>query len=401
MNTNRQSVAVRRTVSGMKLGTVFGIEVRLDASIVIIFMLIVLSLAESLFPSWHPDWSRLLTWSTALLAAVLFFASLLAHELSHSLVAKGQGIDVPRITLFVFGGMAELSAEPKSPRSELMIAIVGPLASLFLGIVFGALAAMLTPAAFAEAVMSNPEEAISHLGPIATICVWLAPVNVALAIFNLVPGFPLDGGRVLRALLWWYSGDQLQATRLAARSGRAVSWLLIAYGFVNLMWGRAVEGIWFMVIGWFLGNAAQMGYQQMMLRRALNGLVVGDLMRSRIEVIDADFSLAEFVEGRLLRSAQALWPVVDNQRLVGVIAHSDVAGSAEADRSRLKVRDAMRPLDSVAVVSPRLSGPDAFERLSGMADEALLVVDDGRPVGLLHGADILRWLSLHQLRLHA
>jgi len=385
----------------MKLGTVFGIEVRLDASIVIIFMLIVLSLAESLFPSWHPDWSRLLTWSTALLAAVLFFASLLAHELSHSLVAKGQGIDVPRITLFVFGGMAELSAEPKSPRSELMIAIVGPLASLFLGIVFGALAAMLTPAAFAEAVMSNPEEAISHLGPIATICVWLAPVNVALAIFNLVPGFPLDGGRVLRALLWWYSGDQLQATRLAARSGRAVSWLLIAYGFVNLMWGRAVEGIWFMVIGWFLGNAAQMGYQQMMLRRALNGLVVGDLMRSRIEVIDADFSLAEFVEGRLLRSAQALWPVVDNQRLVGVIAHSDVAGSAEADRSRLKVRDAMRPLDSVAVVSPRLSGPDAFERLSGMADEALLVVDDGRPVGLLHGADILRWLSLHQLRLHA
>jgi Zn-dependent protease len=260
----------------MKLGTVFGIEVRLDASILIIFFLIVLSLAESLFPSWHPDWGRLLTWTTAFLAAVLFFASLLAHELSHSLVAKRQGIDVPRITLFVFGGMAELSAEPKDPRSEFLIAIVGPLASLALGIVFGLLGAILTPAAFTEAIMANPEEAIKHLGPFATICVWLAPVNVALAVFNLVPGFPLDGGGAEGAALV-VPGDQLHATRL--RLAAVVPFPgADRVRLVNLLWGvrSKASGL---VIGWFLGNAAQMGYQQLILRRALNGLVVGDLMR--------------------------------------------------------------------------------------------------------------------------
>jgi Zn-dependent protease len=391
----------RRGPGGLRLGSVFGIEVRLDASIVLIFALIVVSLAESLFPSWHPDWSRLLNWATATGAAIVFFASLLAHELSHSLMARRRGIEVPRITLFVFGGMAELSAEPKDPRSELYIAIVGPLASLVLGIVFAVLGAMLTPATFAETMMANPERAIAHLGPLATICVWLAPVNVALAVFNLVPGFPLDGGRVLRAIIWWATGDQVVATRRAAQSGRGFSWLLIAYGMVNLFWGHAIEGIWFMVIGWFLGNAAQMGYQQLLLRRALHGLVVGDLMRTRFETIDAGFSLAGFVEERLLRSAQALWPVVEDGRFVGVITHADVAARAEGDRARLRVRDAMRPIDAATVVSPELSGPEAYERLSEMADEPLPVVSRGEVVGLLHGADIFRWLSLHQLRMHA
>jgi hypothetical protein len=297
--------------------------------------------------------------------------------------------------------MAELSAEPKTPRAEFLIAIVGPIASLALGIAFALLAALLTPASFAEDVVADPEGAIAHLGPLATICVWLAPVNVALALFNLVPGFPLDGGRVLRAVLWWLSGDQLTATRRAAQSGRAFSWLLIAFGLVNLLWGRAVEGIWFMVIGWFLGNAAQMGYQQLLLRRALHGLVVGDLMRTRFETIGANFPLAEFVDARLLRSAQGLWPVVEAERLVGAIAQADVAGVEEPTRSRLVVGDVMRPIAALPVLSPRLAGPDAFERLASMPDEPLLVVEHGRVVGLLHGSDIFRWLSLHNLRMQA
>jgi Zn-dependent protease len=393
--------AKRRGPYGLRLGSVAGIEVRLDASIVLIFALIVVSLAESLFPSWHPDWGRLLTWATAAGAAVAFFASLLLHELAHSLMARRMGIAVPRITLFVFGGMAELSAEPKTPRAEFLIAIVGPLASLALGVVFAVFAASLTPATFAETMMADPERAIAHLGALATICVWLAPVNVALAVFNLLPGFPLDGGRVLRAVIWWAKGDQVVATRRAAQSGRAFSWLLIAYGIVNLFWGRAIDGVWFIVIGWFLGNAAQMGYQQLLLRRALHGLVVGDLMRTHFETVDAEVGLADFVEERLLRSAQGLWPVLDGGRLAGVISQADVVACAEADRSRLTVRDAMRRIDGTAVIGPDLSGPEAYERLSAMADEPVPVVARDRVVGLLHGADILRWISLHQMRMNA
>jgi len=387
-----------RQSNGLTLGTLFGIEVRLDPSIIVIFLLIAVSLAESVFPKWHPDWQWWLSWSTAVGAAVLFFASLLAHEFAHSLVARTQGIVVPRITLFIFGGVAELTAEPKSPRSELLIAIVGPLMSLLIGVSLAVIAALITPADFVDQLMADSEAAIARLGPVATICVWLAPVNVVLAVFNLIPGFPLDGGRVLRAMLWWFTGDQLRATKLAARSGRGFSWLLIAYGVTNLFWGRAIEGVWFMVIGWFLGNAAEAGYQRLLLGRALHGLVVGDLMRTRFEVIDPDFGLADFVDTRLLRSAQGLWPVVADGRFVGVIAQPDVARSVEADRGGLRVRDAMRPLASVPVVSPQLSGPDALERVAQMSDEPLPVVTNGQVVGLLHGADIFRWLALHQLR---
>lgn len=385
--------------AGVSLGRIFGIRVRLHPSVLVIVALILVSLAQGAFRHWHPDWPWWTAWGTALVATLLFLASLLTHELAHSLVARRRGIAVPQITLFVFGGVAEIAAEPTDPRSEFAIAIVGPLTSIAIALAFAFVGAMWVPPDFPERVAADPAGTMAQLTPFATICVWLAPVNFALAVFNLVPGFPLDGGRVLRAVLWWWTGDQVKATRLAAGCGRAFSWLLIAFGVLDLFGGRALEGLWLIVIGVFLGNAAASGYQQLLVRRSLHGLVVADLMRTHFESVEPTRSLAEFVDQLLLRSAQTAWPVVENGRAIGVIGQRDVAKTAEADRARLQVRDVMRPLAAVPVLAPDLAGPTALERIAEMADEPLPVVDRDAIVGLLHASDIFRWLSLH--RLHA
>lgn len=383
------------------LGRLFGIEIRLDLSVTVIFLLVCLSLGGSLFPSWHPEWGAVLNWVCAIGAAVMFFASLLLHELSHSLMARRHGIEVPRITLFLFGGMAEMSREPETPGAEFLIAIVGPLASLSLAVLFGIIAAALTPDAFADLVLEDPERAVSALGPLATICVWLAPVNFMLGVFNLVPGFPLDGGRVLRAFLWWKTGDVVHATRLASIGGRMFAGALMVFGVINLIWGRALEGIWFLIIGWFLSHIAESSYQQLLLRNALRGLVVGDLMRTQFERVAMGTRLNDFIDRQLLRSAQVLWPVMAAERLVGYVSQADIAVLPEQERSALAVGDVMRTVESVAALAPGLTGPEALEKLSQSSDEPWPVVDKGAVVGLLHPSDIFRFLALHKMRLPA
>ena len=384
------------TSRGLRIARVHGIELKLDVSVVLIFALIVFSLGAGLIPNWHPGWSRLLSWTVALATGIAFFLSLLAHELAHSIVAQRYGIAVPRITLFLFGGVSEMSEEPRSPSAEFAIAIVGPLTSLAIGVLCVLLGNWWAPGTFATALLEQQPEALAALDPIATVLVWLGPVNVVLAIFNLVPGFPLDGGRVLRALLWWIGGDQVRATRWAANGGRFFAWLLMGFGVVNLLWGHTLNGIWFIFIGWFLANAARASYSQLLLQQTIGGLSVRDLMRTQLDSVEADTALDVFVEQKLVHSAQVLWPVVAAGGLVGWVALADVVRIPERDRPRLSVRDVMRPRDAVASLSPSLSGRVALERLSNMQDEPTPVLDDGRVVGMLHGADVLRWMALHR-----
>jgi len=386
-----------QTARGIRLARVHGIELKLDASVVLIFALIVGSLGASVIPSWHPDWSGALVWSVAVAAGVAFFVSLLTHELAHSLVAQRHGIAVPRITLFLFGGMAEMSAEPPSPQAEFFIAIVGPITSLAIGaacVVFGMWS---TGQPFVDALALHRGQDLALLGPLATVLVWLGPVNIALALFNLVPGFPLDGGRVLRALIWWIGGDQLRATRWAANIGRFFAWSLMSLGAINLLWGRTIDGLWLLFIGWFLANAARASYTQLLLQRTLAGLSVDQLMRPSVEQVEGDVPLDEFVDKMLLRSAQGLWPVVEAGERVGWIATADVLRDGTRSRSQRRVRDAMRPLSAVTTVGPALSGRVALEHLSNLSDEPTPVVSNGRVVGLLHGTDVLRWIQLHRL----
>ena len=192
---------------GWRIGSLFGIDICLDPSLLIIFVLIVYLLGTGVFPTWHPDWDNSTGWLVAVAAAVLFFVSLLAHEMAHALMSRRFGIGVRRITLFLFGGVAEMEDEPREPRAEFLVAIVGPATSLVLGLVFSSIALTMAGPGFADLLAEDSDAALASLSPLASLLLWLGPVNTILGIFNLVPGFPLDGGRVLRAAIWWYTGD--------------------------------------------------------------------------------------------------------------------------------------------------------------------------------------------------
>lgn len=382
--------------SGVGLFNLFGIEIRLDWSVLIIFGLIVYSLGTGLFPQWHPDWSAGTAWLTALAAGVIFFVSLLAHELAHSLMARRYGIRVPRITLFLFGGMAEMEAEARTPKQEFFIAVVGPLTSLILGALFTGAAMLAMDDRVASALTEDPQAALSGMSPWITAFLWLGSVNVMLAVFNMVPGFPLDGGRVFRALVWWLTGDPVRATRLASNAGRLVGWLIIAYGFWNVLALGNLGGLWLVFIGWFLTHLARVSYSQLMTERSLRSVRVQDVMRTRFDSVPAEASLEDFIENYLLRSSQHLWPVTEDERFVGTIAFSDVTRVPTAERRARRVRDLLTPLDERHCLAADEMASSALRRLAGLGDQPVVVVQNGRVVGLLRAGDILRWTMVHR-----
>lgn len=392
----------QNSAMGFKLMRIAGIDVHVDWSLLIVFLLIVNSLALGLFPSWHPDWSGGLAWATAVAAALLFFASVLAHELSHALVGRKRGAVVPRITLFVFGGVAHLEHEPNRWRAELWMAAVGPLTSLVIAVVCVFLAGVLVPEG-AAIDLEHPEKALAQLGPGASLLLWLGQVNLMLGIFNLVPAFPLDGGRVLRALLWGATGDMRRATRWASRLGQAFAWLLIALGVLMILGARvpvfgggAIGGVWLAFIGWFLNNAALMSYRQLLTRDALEGVPVSRLMQTRFESIPPDMTVHALVEEHLLRSGQRAFPVLDGERLRGMVCLSDVTSVSPERRASTRVAEIMTPAERLASVPP---SADAYEALALLGQRGLAqiaVIEDGRLRGLLRREDVLGWLALHQ-----
>ncbi|HEX7038101.1 MAG TPA: site-2 protease family protein [Pseudomonadales bacterium] len=381
--------------SGLRLFRLFGIEIRLDWSVLIIFGLIVYSLGSGLFPQWHPDWSAGTAWLTAFAAGVIFFVSLLAHELAHSLMARRYGIRVPRITLFLFGGMAEIEAEARTPKQEFAIAVVGPLTSLVIGVLFTLVATWAMDQRVVSSLTDDPGEAVAAMSPWITAFVWLGSVNVMLAVFNMVPGFPLDGGRVFRALVWWITGDPVRATRLASNAGRIVGWLIIAYGVWNVLALGNLGGLWLVFIGWFLTHLARTSYSQLLTERSLRSVRVQDVMRTRFDSVPADVSLDDFVEDFLLRSGQHLWPVTDAGHVIGTIAFSDVARVPAAERRMHRVRDLLTPLDEHHSLPADEMASTALRRLAGMGDNPVVVVQGGRVVGLVRAGDILRWTLIY------
>jgi Zn-dependent protease/CBS domain-containing protein len=386
--------------SGFRLATIAGIDIAIDWSLLIIFTLITVVLATSVFPAWHPGWGLLLCWGTAFMAAVLFFASVLTHELSHSLVGRANGITVRRITLFVFGGMAQMENEPPTWRAELAMTVVGPLTSLVLGFLFLWIGGVL-----AGPVSITPENAakvFADLNPGATLFMWLGQVNILLGLFNLVPGFPLDGGRVLRALLWAVTGDLNLATLWASRGGRAFAWLLIGTGFamilgvhVPVFGGGSVNGLWLAFIGWFLNNAAVMSYEQLRLRDALQGVAVFRLMQTQLTRMAPRTTVEEVIEKHVMESGQRVFPVEDEGRFIGLASLRDLQGVATAARAQTPVSECMTPLERLVTVTPDTDSISALTLLGSANLNQLPVVDQGRCVGMVRREDILKWLSLH------
>ena len=380
-----------------RLFTIAGIEIRLDTSVVVIFALIVFSLATGVFPNWHPDWSPWLTWGTALVSGVLFFVSLLAHELAHSVVAQRYGIRVPRITLFLFGGMAETAEEPADAKQEFLIAVAGPIMSLAIGFACGLLASLALPAGVGDGLAEGDPTVLAELSPATTCLLWLGSINVILGIFNLIPGFPMDGGRVFRAAIWAYSGDQIKATRWASWGGRTFGWALMALGVLNLFSGQGLGGIWYILIGWFISNIARMSYTQLLTTRALQGFRVVDLMNTRQDSVPADLALETFIDDHLLRSTQQVWPVRDGERLLGFVCLPDVVAVDSEARPGKRVGDVMRPVDRMPSLDADAGARRALEELGRAEIEPLPVMRRGELVGFLAQGDVMRWMSLHEI----
>jgi Zn-dependent protease len=385
---------------GFRLGRFAGIDVCVDWSLLIAFWLIASSLAFGLLPAWHPDWSELHAAGTALAAALLFFASVLAHELSHALVGRRYGIPVERIVLFIFGGVAELGREPRNWRAELWMAIIGPITSIVLGAGFVLLA--IGTAEQLPTATQEFESWFAQLDTAPTLLLWLGQVNLILALFNLVPAFPLDGGRVLRAVLWGVTGSLHKATHWASLGGQAFAWLLMGVGLamifganVPLLGSGPVGGLWLAFIGWFLNNAALTSYRQLVMQETLQDVPVRRLMLGEFVTVSPAMTVAELVNERLLPGPQRACPVLDDGRLAGIVTLRDVQKINRAAWMTTTVAEIMTPAARLVTAKP---ADDAFEALVrlGRADvNQLPVLENGHLRGLLRREDLINWLTLY------
>jgi Zn-dependent protease/CBS domain-containing protein len=385
--------------SGFRLGKLFGIEVTVDWSWLFIFTLVTWNLAGLVFPSAHPEWSRGLNWTLALIASFLFFGSVLAHEFAHSLTAKWFGLPVRRITLFLFGGVANIEREPPSPKAEFLITVVGPLTSLVLGGFFTLLAVARINLAGLD--FEQPTAAMAQLDPISTLLLWIGPINLLLAVFNMVPGLPLDGGRILRSIIWASTGSFQTATRWASFAGQLVAWTLIATG-VAMILGVSVPifgtgfigGLWLVFIGWFLNNAAIQSYRQVMISDLLEGVPVARLMRSDVVAVDPDLSVGQLVYDYVMGTDERGFPVMEADRLVGMVCLDDIRRVPRTEWETTMVRSIMTPADRVAVARPEESADEALSALARKDVRQMPVIENGRVVGILRRRDIMHWLQV-------
>lgn len=359
----------------MPIGRVFGIRLYLHWSLLVTLGLITVLLAGSVLPAEYGGRPAALYWSVGALAAVVFVSSLAAHEVAHSVVAVHHGVPVRRITLWLLGGMSELRGEPADPRTELRITLAGPLTSLGVGVMATGLAILLRDA----------------VDPVVTASlVWLGIANIVLAVFNLLPGAPLDGGRVLHAVLWRRSGDRLSATVGAARSGRALGLALIVLGAVQALFAHGVGGLWLMLLGWFLRNAANVELMSASMRHKLGDLQIGRIMTPSPVVVHADADIRGFVADVLPGLRHHTFPVVDRSgRPVGVLSLQDLTRAR--DRSGTAAGLA-RPLTDGARVRPdaRVESVVATAVLRPGLDLIAVVDSDGRLVGIVTATDLRR-----------
>jgi Zn-dependent protease len=386
--------------SGFHVGRIFGISIYIDPSWLFIFALVTWNLAGGVFPQLHPGWSTVLSWTVGVIAALLFFGSVLAHELAHSLVARARGLPVRRITLFMFGGVSNIEREPPSAATEFIMAIVGPITSIVLGVIFLFLG-NAAAGGIGDAV-ANPAQAMSRLGPLATLLLWLGPINIVLGIFNLIPGFPLDGGRVLRSLLWAATNSLRRATRWASWIGQGIAWLFILAGVAMVFGLRLpffgtglISGLWLAFIGWFLNNAAVQSYQQVVVEDLLEGVPVARLMRANAPTVAPTATIGSLVYDHVMGTDERAFPVMDADRLVGMVCLEDVRKVPRDAWETTTVQQIMTPADQLATVTPREEATDALRQLSQRDVRQLPVVQDGRLVGMLRRRDILKWLQLH------
>ncbi len=384
---------------GIRIGRIFGINIRIDWSWLLIFLLITWNLS-AVFGDYHPDWNTTLRWGTAIIAAVLFFVSVLAHELAHSLFAISRGVPVRNITLFLFGGVSNTQREPDSPKTEFWMALLGPLTSLVIG---GLLVWFTTLGISAmDYSMESISENIEQLSPPLTLLLWLGSVNITLGVFNLIPGFPLDGGRILRSILWAITDNLRRATRWASWVGQGIAWLLTLSGIAMIFGARIPilgsgfsNGLWLAFIGWFLNNAASQGYQRVMIQDVLEGVSVRQMMRANPPTVPPGCTVDSLVQDHIMGTDDQSFPVLEGEHIVGLVTLQDVREVERDKWPATHVRDIMTQVEQLTMTQADQDAAEAMEKLMQRDVRQLPVLQDEKLAGLLRRKDVVKWLQLN------
>ncbi|MGJ8571180.1 MAG: site-2 protease family protein [Hoeflea sp.] len=368
--------------NAVQLFEIFGFKLKVDPSWLLIAALIVWSLSTSYFPGALPGLTATVYTVLGIVSMLAMFASLILHELSHSVVARSYGLKVGGITLFIFGGVAELEEEPHDPKSEFLIAIAGPLMSLALAALFYGLSSMTGSGAEA--------------GLTGAVFGYLALINLVLAVFNLIPAFPLDGGRMLRAVIWGVTQDLLRATRISSRIGLAFGLFLMLTGAFAVFSGGGIGGFWQILIGFFIINASNGSYQNLVVKTALRGKTAGSLMSRQVYTVDADTSIAELVDDVMLHYGVSFVPVLSGERLLGYV---DTAAARAIDRQEWpgrRVSQIMLPEGPDTTVAPDAPLDQVFKLLAAHPRRKLMVAKAGRLLGVISLSDLMHHLALEQ-----
>jgi Zn-dependent protease/CBS domain-containing protein len=365
----------------LRIGRISGIEIGIHYTWLLAFFLITWLLARSYFPDTYAGWSILSYWGAGLLSALLLFISVLIHELAHSLVAQARGLPVSSITLFILGGVSNLTEEPQKPAIEFVMAIVGPLTSLVLAGVFWGLEHLLgSPGTFLKAIIG-----------------YLALVNLGLAAFNILPGFPLDGGRVLRSILWSTTGDLVKATNIAAIIGRIFGWAFIALGIwlAFFVQGGFLNGIWLAIIGFFLNSAADNSRNEVTLREHLSGVPVGQVMENNTESVNPRMLVSDLVQTVFLQRRRRAIPVTEGEQVIGMVTIGDVSKLPQEKWPFTPVERVMTR-EPLRTVKPEDDLNAAMKFIAQYDLNQVPVVSEGKLVGLLTRADVINYLHLSQ-----
>jgi Zn-dependent protease/CBS domain-containing protein len=364
----------------LRLGKIAGIDIYAHLSWFIILVLLTWSLASGWFAQLFPGWATTTYWIVAFISALLLFGCVLVHELAHALVAQASGLTVRNITLFIFGGVAHVEEDMKRPGVEFRVAIAGPIASFLLaGVAFLLVLPLRGSGASAEAALD-----------------YLAVANFLLGAFNLLPGFPLDGGRVLRSIIWKVTGNFKKSTRIASSVGQAFAYVFILLGIIGFFTGNFFNGLWVVFIGWFLLSAAQTASTQVELQSALQGVSVGQVMDPRPVAVPANISVQKLVDEYFLPLGLHSAPVTQGEYLAGLITLSDIARVARERWSYTPVGHVMRLLEQVCVATPEQPLQEVFQMMGAQSINQVPVVEDGRLVGLLSREAIIRYLQVRQ-----
>ncbi len=360
----------------IELIRIFNIPIKLDLSWFIIVAFISWTLASGYFPTIYPGFDKSIYWMMGIFSAVLLFVSVLLHELSHSLVAKKNNIPIKGITLFIFGGVAEMTEEPTTAKSEIKMAVAGPICSGALALLFFIISKFFT--------------SFLPIIPLIGILKYCVFINLALMIFNLLPGFPLDGGRILRAIIWNSTGDIKKATYTTSRIGSSLGVFLIIFGFFNIFTGNFIGGLWFAFIGIFLKGAAESGYQQLLTGRLLHGIKISEIMTRDLVTIEDSTTLDKLVDNYFLKHRYNSYPVVSNGNFIGIVSIHDVKQIPREDWDKVDVR---KILDSKIIslcVSPDDDATSAMSKMVRKGLGRIPVLDNGKLVGIVSHRDIMQ-----------